>query len=655
MQKKPKTAKAAKSSPKTASKASSASAEKADLNNLEETVASSATPLTAFEAEASTTTRRNKSADINRTDRFKNISDGVVPFKYTYGVSNKSNLNIRDTVILCQKAYYNFAIFRNTIDMMTEFSSSGIFLRGGSRKSRDFFDALFEKNNLKSFIDKFFREYYRSGNVFIYRFDGKVAKEDIKKMTQTFGASKNSDIFIPVRYSVLNPADIQIQGGLNFANGVYYKVLSDYELVRLRDPQTEEDQEILNNLPEQTRELIRDSKANTVLMPLSSDQISAVFYKKQDYEPFSVPMGDPVLEDINWKSEMKKMDMAVARTMQQAILLVTMGTEPEKGGVNQKNLASMQTLFQNESVGRVLIADYTTDAKFVIPNIGNLLGPEKYEVVDRDIQIGLQNILVGDEKFANQAIKTDVFLARLSQAREAFLNEFLIPEIKRVSKLMGFKNYPLPYFNEFSLGSDPTKSRVYSRLMELGILTPEEGINALETDKLPDNEESIESQRKFTDLREEGLYQPIIGGKGDASPTGRPPGTGTPQETKDISPIGEGEQSNAEHYSVSKITDNMILANALTRKVEAGLRKFHKLKRLNKRQKEVAQGIVEVIISNENPSHWNKKVDEYVKKPVDKNEDRVSEIRDIACRHQVDYYLASILFASKSEEETNDG
>lgn len=655
MQKKPKTAKAAKSSPKTASKASSASAEKAGLGNLEETKASSATPLTAFEAQASTSTRRNKAADIHRTDRFKNISDGVVPFKYTYGVSNKSNLNIRDTVILCQKAYYNFAIFRNTIDMMTEFSSSGIFLRGGSRKSRDFFDALFEKNNLKSFIDKFFREYYRSGNVFIYRFDGKVAKEDIKKMTQTFGASRNSDIFIPVRYSVLNPADIQIQGGLNFANGVYYKVLSDYELVRLRDPQTEEDQEILNNLPEQTRELIRNSKASTVLMPLSSDQISAVFYKKQDYEPFSVPMGYPVLEDINWKSEMKKMDMAVARTMQQAILLVTMGTEPEKGGVNQKNLASMQTLFQNESVGRVLIADYTTDAKFVIPNIGNLLGPEKYEVVDRDIQIGLQNILVGDEKFANQAIKTDVFLARLSQAREAFLNEFLIPEIKRVSKLMGFKNYPLPYFNEFSLGSDPTKSRVYSRLMELGILTPEEGINALETDKLPDNEESVESQRRLIDLKEDGLYQPIIGGKGDASPTGRPPGTGTPQETKDISPIGEGEQSNAEHYSVSKITDNMILANALVRKVEAGLRKFHKLKRLNKRQKEVAQGIVEVIISNENPSEWKRVVDEYVKKPVDKNEDRVSEIRDIACRHQVDYYLASILFASKSEEETNDG
>ena len=65
-----------------------------------------------------------------------------------------------------------------------------------------------------------------------------------------------------------------------------------------------------------------------------------VFYKKQDYEPFSVPMGYPVLEDINAKYEMKKIDMAIARTMQQAILLVTMGSEPDKGGVNQKNLRS---------------------------------------------------------------------------------------------------------------------------------------------------------------------------------------------------------------------------------------------------------------------------------------------------------------------------
>ena len=433
MKKEEKETKATTAKPKTSAK-KAASAKVAPKKEIKEIVASSAPPLIANETRAST--RRNAAADIHRTDRFKNISDGVIPFKYTYGVSNKSNLNIRDTVVLCQKAYYNFAVFRNTIDMMTEFSTSKIYYRGGSKKSRDFFEALFGKVGLWSLMDKFFREYYRSGNVFVYRYDATLKDSDIRKITKTFGSSR-SEKHLPVRYTILNPADIQIQGGLNFVNGLYYKILTDYELARLRNPRTEEDAEVLSTLPSSVKDQIKNTKSNLILVPLASDKINAVFYKKQDYEPFSVPMGYPVLEDINWKSEMKKMDMAVARTMQQAILLITMGTEPDKGGVNQKNLAAMQTLFTNESVGRVLIADYTTKAEFVIPEIGNLLGPEKYEVVDRDIQSGLQNILLSGEKFSNQSIKIDVFMARLRQARESFINEFLLPEIKRVSQVMG--------------------------------------------------------------------------------------------------------------------------------------------------------------------------------------------------------------------------
>ena len=49
--------------------------------------------------------------------------------------------------------------------------------------------------------------------------------------------------------------------------------------------------------------------------------------------------------------------------MQQAILLVTMGTEPERVALTKESCSHAE-LFQNESVGRVLIADYTTDAKF---------------------------------------------------------------------------------------------------------------------------------------------------------------------------------------------------------------------------------------------------------------------------------------------------
>ena len=245
---------------------------------MKEAVASSAEPLFSAHETMATATRRNKAADIHRTDRFKNISDGVIPFKYTYGVSNKSNLNIRDTVVLCQKAYYNFAVFRNTIDMMTEFSTSGIYYTGGSKKSRDFFHALFNKVGIWSMMDKFFREYYRSGNVFVYRFDAELRDTDVRRITQTFGTSKASrdDTRLPIRYSILNPADIQIQGGLNFVNGLYYKIITDYELARLRNPRTEEDYEVLKSLPTRVQEEIKKTKELSHLSLIKQSRLSVM-------------------------------------------------------------------------------------------------------------------------------------------------------------------------------------------------------------------------------------------------------------------------------------------------------------------------------------------------------------------------------------------
>ena len=99
--------------------------------------------ITLEDSFASTRSRRNKSGSIERTDRYKNIDDGIIPFKYSQGMANNSSLDVRDTIILCQKAYYNFSVFRNTIDLMTEFSMTNMYLTGGSLKSREFFEALF--------------------------------------------------------------------------------------------------------------------------------------------------------------------------------------------------------------------------------------------------------------------------------------------------------------------------------------------------------------------------------------------------------------------------------------------------------------------------------------------------------------------------------
>lgn len=619
------------------------------VNALDDITPISASLNESFGADMS---RRNKAGSIERTNRFANIDDGLIPFKHSGTYQKQTNIQIKDAVVLCQKAYYNYAMFRNVIDLMTEFSSSNIYFKGGSKKSRQFLEAYFKKINLWGFQEKFFREYYRSGNVFVYRFDAKLQNKDLQKITKTFGslASLSDNSNIPIRYMILNPADITMHGNISFSNGTYFKVVTDYELQRLKDPQTEEDEQVYENLPQETKDQLKNNQVNSLSLPLSPDKVSAVFYKKQDYEPFAIPMGYPVLEDINWKAEMKKMDMAITRTMQQAILLVTMGAEPDKGGINQKNLTAMQKIFDNESVGRVLIADYTTKAQFVIPDIANLLDPKKYAVVNEDIKQGLNHILVGDEKFANSNIKVKVFIERLRQAREAFINEFLMHEVKRICKDLGFKNYPTPVFEDIDIKDADTYTKVYTRMVELGILTPEEALKAIETGKLPEAPESVESQEKFKQYRDQGLYEPLIGGGAGKEDTpkenGRPAGSGTPQTTKNVKPVGTGQ---GYAFVLEAIKKNMVLAQKLESEVCANLRKLHAVKRMSKKQKAVASDICEIIMANELPQNWISVAKEYCEEPKDKNSDRVNQIQKLAYDHQVDNYVATILFASKKE------
>jgi len=592
-----------------------------------------------------TRSRRNAASTIERTDRFRNIDEGMVPFNYATGYNyNKSNIDVRDTVILCQKAYYNFGLFRNTIDLMSELSCGNLHLKGGNKSARDFFLALFNKINITALQDKFFREYYRSGNVFIYRYDTTIKEEDVSKISQVFGSQAlAAKISLPSRYIIINPADVQVNGNLSFNRGQYYKVLTDYELEQVRNPRTEEDKEILNSLDPLVRQQILKGKSTAVLLHLDTKKFYAVFYKKQDYEPFAVPMGFPVLEDISAKIEMRRMDMALTRTIQQVVLLVTMGTEPDKGGVNQENLKTMQNLFANQSIGRVLIADYTTKAEFVIPQIADILDPRKYEIIDKDINIGLNNILVGNEKFANTTTKVSLLGQKLIQARQAFITDFLLPEIKRISKEIGFKVFPTPFFEDMDLKTDQNLNRIYTRLMELGVLTPEEGLKAIETGVLPSPEESLQSQTSFIDLKDKGFYQPLIGGpKIDA---GRPAGSsGIKQTTKNVKPVGTSSKAN---YSVTKLKDVVEATNKLGDEVETLLKKKHKLKKLNDKQKEVALDITKIIIANEEKSNWSSKIAEYVQSPVDKDAKRIEEIHEIACEHQVDSYMASLLYHSK--------
>ena len=604
---------------------------------------------------AGTTSRVNRITSAPKPNKYANIAEAGLPYAY-----KDSYVTPRESILLCQKAYANIAIFRNAIDVMAEFSNSDLYLDGGSEKSRSFVEKWMEKIQIWKVKDQYFREYYRSGNVFMYKLDGKFSSEDFIKLNQIYGAEGKSAPLrkIPIRYIFLNPYDFVADRALTFnaKYGIYKKILSEYDIERLKDPQTEYDKEVFNALPEEAKEKIRQNEfmMNGVMISLDPYRLIFSFYKKQDYEPFAIPFGFPVLDDINWKIELKKVDQAITRTIENVILLVTMGNTPDKGGINPNNLKAMQSLFQNESIGRALIADYTTKAEFIIPDLNKVLGAAKYQIVNEDIKEGLQNIIVGKENYSSTQVKAQIFLERLKEARNTFLNDFMQPQIKEVCKAMGFRNYPTAKFVEIDIKDEVQLQRVATRLIEMGIITPEQGMIALKQGVYPDPHQLPAAQEKFVKEREKGYYtplsvaQPIMDEEAPAAPlpkrtpgnsNGRPAGSNT--ETDKLIAAEEPHSRKGIQGVVYKVESLMAYA-------ETALKKQYKRKRLSKEHKQMLESLSESVVMSREIDEWEATTEACIK---DFNNieslEVMPEVLEISEKHEVVAYPAAILYHSK--------
>jgi len=586
--------------------------------------------------------RTNRAAYTTLHNRYSSISSGLLPYEYS-----SEGITCRDAIELCQKAYCNVAVFRNAIDIMSEFTNTDVYLEGGSKKSREFFYEWFKRVNLTSLKDQYFREYYRSGNVFLYRIDGKFQVDDYAKLVNQVGNIGSSTNKIPLKYILLNPYDVVAKRTTTFNYGsVYQKVLSEYELARLSNPQTEEDIAIFEALDDEIKtSILGGSFSNEgISINLDPKRLSYSFYKKQDYEPFAIPFGFPVLDDINAKLELKKMDQSITRTVENVILLITMGADPEKGGVNPNNMAAMQNLFKNESVGRVLVSDYTTKAEFIMPELNLVLGPEKYQVLNEDIKQGLQNVIVGEEKFNSTQVKAQIFIDRLKESRHGFLNDFLNKEIKRVAKSLGFRSWPEAKMKDMDMRDEVQLMRASTRLMELGIITPKQGMQMFENGKFPDPKELESAQKELLKEREKGHFNPLVGGVPVFSPLDTPSGprkeSGRPEGTTGI-PLANGT------YSRANIQKTIYSIDSFIHDSKEKMASHLKVKELSEAQEGTLSTLCESIVCSQNKESWDETLESCVK-DFNKIEDlgTLREVLDISSEHSLETYPAAILYHS---------
>ena len=308
-------------------------------------------------------------------------------------------------------------------------------------------------------------------------------------------------------------------------------------------------------------------------------------------------------------------------------------------------MAAMQNLFKNESVGRVLVSDYTTKAEFIIPELNLVLGPEKYQILNEDIKQGLQNIVVGEEKFNSTQVKAQIFIDRLQESRYGFLNDFLNREIKRIAKDLGFRSWPEAKMKDIDMRDEVQLMRASTRLMELGIVTPKQGMEMFHNGRFPEPDDLPNAQKDFLEEREKGYYNPIVGGVPVIAPaggevTGPKKEAGRPEGTTDI-PIADGA------YSRANIQTTIYEIESFVDDAEGKMVKQLGVKELSEAQQDMVSNLCESIVCSQNKEYWGEILGSCVK---DFNEieslQPLKEVLDISAKHSLEAYPAAILYHS---------
>lgn len=587
--------------------------------------------------------------------RFPNLTSGGNLYK-----NNGGYITISETVYLCQKAWEEFQLFRNTIEAMVEFSMSKIRLSSSNRSAKNFCETWLKSINIDGFSEQFYRELYRSCNVFPYAMKGTISAKDVKDLKMYASTAE-----IPVKYTVLNPAQVSLYGGLTTDRN-FYKVLSPYEIKRLKNPQTQSEKILYQKLSPETKKAIKDSSelslTSYIYVPLKD--VSSAFYQKQDYEYFAAPLFYGVLDDIELKLEMKKADRKVLKTLENMILKVTMGGYKIDGNEvppNPEHLAYMRELFNNESTQRVLVADYTTEVDYVIPDISKIVGTEKYAQVNEDIREGLQSIFGSNEKFSNQMTKVRVFCQRLKRGQSIF-KEWLEGELGNVCKAMGYTKTPKVKLSSINLEDQTSMNRVYTRMAELGFLVPDELNTAIEDGILPEKDESLKNQREYRKFKNDSLYEPqmnynpIDEDLGPASKNkvkqepGRPAGTGVPlsepRQSRVVGGIGG--------ISLKELQSCLIEMDKIKDNVVKKLKSSYKVKKLTDSQVDFANSIAKKVVENYDKAQWEKAVASVIKnKSIDENQKMQEEIDKICDDFELDTFLGALVWHSKREAPSN--
>ena len=379
--------------------------------------------------------------------------------------------------------YVENDVYGSHIDILTNFASKGFENDIDDDKIKSFYDVWCFDVDFKQVLNWIFFDFFRVGMVRTYKIIGKyepgvsylssvpgqkVERGILKDIVERAGkvqkrreekaaaglkgkeakAAKKkvwSKGHMPISYTVLNPLLVEIEGSLLFDKSKVTLSPSD-ELKKLftkpAGELTDDEKEIIKLLPSDFKSKVQEGGG----IPLDPMYVGSVDYRKQPYERYPKPRGVKAFDSLEYKKSLRGADLSTLDGISNYILKITIGSD-EFPVTNQTQLETVAALFDTPSKSFDVVWNHTLNIeKIVSPEIGDILGQDKYAQVNEDITgaIAMSRALIDGSTTVNVAeagLIVRAVIEEIEYARSQVAG-WIYREYRQIANAMGFDRFP---------------------------------------------------------------------------------------------------------------------------------------------------------------------------------------------------------------------
>lgn len=418
----------------------------------------------------------------------------------------------RDILLFCMEAYRRVGIVRNIIDLMGDFCVQGIKIVHPNKARQKFLRKWAKTVKFKEVSERFANMLFRAGNTVVRRTTARLPAAEEDRMTAQGGARLEPDeVFpeslstvkrnIPIRYTFLNPASLEILGGelAQFTGKqiIALKITSGLKR-QITSPKPEE-KELVAMLPPFIVNAVKQGKN---YIPLESEKLIVSHYKKDDWQSWADPMTYAILDDLIILEKMKLADLAALDGAISQVRVWTLG-DPERGMFPTDAAIDKlaEILMSNPGGGAfdliwgpdLKVQEYKTD-------VHHFLGGAKYEPVLTAIYAGLgvPPTLTGTSGASgatNNFVAIQTMIQRLEYVRGK-IREFWEQELSLLQQALGFQEPARIQFDMMVLSDEAAQKKLLLDLWDRNLVSDEAVVETFK--EFPD----IEALRQKREFRE---------------------------------------------------------------------------------------------------------------------------------------------------------